>query len=115
MGVGNSTRLGLAAVLLVAGLVAQPVQQSAAAAPPPCGEEASTQDGAIADAVRCGKPIEDLSARTETDQVFANPDGTFTRSEGLEPQRVRKPDGWHPIDTTLRLDSGGGVVAAAIA
>ncbi|MBO3747459.1 LamG domain-containing protein [Streptosporangiaceae bacterium NEAU-GS5] len=113
MGVGSWTRVGSAVALLAAGLVLQPVPRSAAA-PPPCGVAAPTQRGALVDAARCGRRIEDLSARTETDQVLANPDGTLTAIKALEPQRVRTRDGWRPIDTSLRFDADGGVVAGAI-
>ncbi|MGL5819424.1 MAG: hypothetical protein ACRCYR_17800, partial [Phycicoccus sp.] len=39
--------------------------------------------------------------RSETDQVFANPDGTLTREQSLEPVRVRRGASWLDVDSTL--------------
>lgn len=48
-------------------------------------------------------PVEDLSQRTPTRQVFINPDGTWTRKLSAAPVRARDPKTgtWGPIDTTL--------------
>ncbi|MGW7307764.1 hypothetical protein ACWGI1_19560, partial [Streptomyces sp. NPDC054835] len=43
---------------------------------------------ATAEAKRTGKPVELASKRTETDDVWANPDGTFTQNHALTPVRV---------------------------
>lgn len=49
-----------------------------------------------------GERIEDLSQRTESSKVYANPDGTWTSESSLSPERVMDELGaWHPIDTTL--------------
>lgn len=49
---------------------------------------------------------------TESSQVFANPDGTFTQEMNAAPVRARNSDGtWAPIDTTLVRDAAGAVRA----
>jgi hypothetical protein len=52
------------------------------------------------------------AATTESSQVFANPDGTFTQEMNAAPVRARKEDGtWAPIDTTLVRQADGSVRA----
>ena len=55
-----------------------------------------------------GERVEDLSQRTETTVVFANPDGTWTAESVSEPERVQDEAGvWHEVDTTLVADAAG--------
>jgi hypothetical protein len=55
----------------------------------------------------CGRQVEDISARTEDSQTFANPNGTYELREYLVPQWAKSGDGaWAPVDTTLRLRDG---------
>ncbi|MET7889120.1 LamG domain-containing protein [Streptomyces avermitilis] len=52
------------------------------------------------------------AATTDSSQVFANPDGTFTQEMNAAPVRARKDDGaWAPIDTTLVREADGSVRA----
>ncbi|WP_328504917.1 LamG domain-containing protein [Streptomyces sp. NBC_00457] len=52
------------------------------------------------------------AAITESSQVFANPDGTFTQEMNAAPVRARKDDGsWAPVDTTLVREADGAVRA----
>ncbi|MFF4831418.1 LamG-like jellyroll fold domain-containing protein [Streptomyces sp. NPDC001315] len=52
------------------------------------------------------------AATTESSQVFANPDGTFTQEMNAAPVRARKDDGsWAAIDTTLVREADGLVRA----
>ncbi|WP_374065846.1 LamG domain-containing protein [Actinokineospora auranticolor] len=57
-----------------------------------------------------------MEETTETAEVVANPDGTLTRRESLEPQRVRREGKWVPIDLSLevRADGSVGPKAAAV-
>ncbi|MEU6145627.1 LamG-like jellyroll fold domain-containing protein [Streptomyces sp. NPDC047081] len=64
-------------------------------------------------AVTSGQRVEVGALTTETGQVFANPDGTFTAETSSEPQRVRKGNDWVPIDTTLVPGADGTVVPKA--
>ncbi|MBE1469196.1 LamG-like jellyroll fold domain-containing protein [Kibdelosporangium phytohabitans] len=51
--------------------------------------------------------------RTEKNQVFAQPDGSFTMEQAVEPVRVRRGDGWADIDTAVRTRPDGRVEPAA--
>ncbi|MFB7176124.1 LamG-like jellyroll fold domain-containing protein [Streptomyces sp. NPDC056257] len=56
------------------------------------------------------------ASRTESSQLFANPDGTFTLESSAAPVRARQDDGsWAPIDTTLVVGADGGVKAKSTA
>ena len=63
-------------------------------------------------AAKTGERVVIDSATTESSQVFANPDGTFTQEMNAAPVRARKDDGtWAPIDTTLVREADGSVHA----
>ncbi|MEW9547563.1 LamG-like jellyroll fold domain-containing protein [Nonomuraea sp. NPDC050783] len=64
---------------------------------------------------RENRRVEVESLLSETRQVFANPDGTFTLEQHARPVRVRKDDRWVPVDTTLRLRPDGAVEPVATA
>ncbi|GAA1299769.1 LamG domain-containing protein [Saccharothrix xinjiangensis] len=63
-----------------------------------------------------GEPVVVESATTETDEVRANPDGTMTLIQHVQPVRVRRGDGWVPVDLTLerRPDGTYGPKASAV-
>ncbi|MEU9603211.1 LamG domain-containing protein [Streptomyces sp. NPDC048057] len=52
-------------------------------------------------------PVEVTGAREERRTVVANPDGSFTAQEFLEPVRALGKDGWRPIDTKLAKAADG--------
>ncbi|MEU3698485.1 LamG domain-containing protein [Streptomyces griseoviridis] len=53
------------------------------------------------------------TATTESSQVFANPDGTFTQEMNAAPVRARKGGGaWAPVDTGLVRATDGSVQAS---
>lgn len=54
------------------------------------------------------EPVEIKDARTTTDTVYANSDGTYTREINALPIRVNTGSKWEPID--LELESHDGVV-----
>src|SRR5262245_200371 len=90
---GRLARLGAAGALLV-GLAIAGVPRPAAAAPPAgCADTATSRPSAMALAARCHRRVEDLSARTQTGQRFANADGTQTSVESAVAVRVLRPDG----------------------
>lgn len=68
---------------------------------------------ALAAARATGKPVEVLAERTETRQVFANADGTFTSETSALPERVRRGQDWVPVDATLRFADDGTVRTVA--
>ena len=92
-----STRLWIALAVVIP-LLPSPAAQAAA---PTC-EAATTQAQALSKAKACGGRVEDMSARTEYSQTFAEPDGNNTMEISVVPQRARRADGtWGAIDTTL--------------
>jgi Concanavalin A-like lectin/glucanases superfamily len=108
----------LLVIVLTAGAAIAPqvgAHPAAAAHPAPVGEAE-----ARAAAVAQGHRVEATALTTQTGQVFANPDGTFTRTESVLPVRVRRAssaggDGWTPVDTTLVRTPDGGVAPVAAA
>ncbi|MFJ5612928.1 VCBS repeat-containing protein [Streptomyces sp. NPDC093221] len=70
---------------------------------------------AVARAAKTGQRAEVLSERTETAQLFANPDGTFTRDQYATEQRVRQGNKLVDIDTTLHRGTDGRIAPAATA
>ncbi|GHH55844.1 VCBS repeat-containing protein [Streptomyces candidus] len=101
--------LALAIPLAAAGPAPAAAPPRAAAAPEPVSEEAA----AIAKAQRTGGPVEVLAQRTETSQVFANPEGTFTQDTYAVPQWVRKDRTLVPIDPDLQSAGNGTLVTKA--
>ncbi|NUP76258.1 MAG: LamG domain-containing protein [Nonomuraea sp.] len=104
---------------LVAALVAFtiPVASPARAEPsqPPPSQPSAPEESATAAARRTGRSVEVEAMRSETRQVFARPDGTFTLEQHARPVRVRQAGGWVPVDTTLRLRADGQVEPVATA
>ncbi|MGH3646390.1 MAG: hypothetical protein ACRDTM_04320, partial [Micromonosporaceae bacterium] len=60
------------------------------------GEETPSEQ-----AKRTGVRVPVPEKTTESEQVFANPDSTFTLETSAVPERARKSGRWMPIDTTL--------------
>ncbi|KRE60090.1 hypothetical protein ASG78_15365 [Nostocoides sp. Soil756] len=77
-------------------------------------EAFSTAD-AFVQAKASGARVEVTSMRSETDQVFANPDGTMTREQSLEPERVRVGGSWKAVDSTLVRAADGSWTPAVSA
>ncbi|GAA3233346.1 LamG domain-containing protein [Actinocorallia longicatena] len=97
-------KLLFAIVLLVPAAVVLPAGTTIAAVP----RGAPDPGSAAAAARKGGVPVEDLSARTETSRVVAEPDGAWTMESYVLPQWTRRPGGaWADVDTTLaRLPDG---------
>ncbi|MFI5934130.1 RHS repeat-associated core domain-containing protein [Actinoplanes sp. NPDC051494] len=117
-------RIGaLTALVLVAAAVpgtggravaAPAVPPAAPGTAPACGDQQSDEVTAMAGARACGKAVENLAGRTETTEVFANPDGTWTAKIYSGPVRMRDDAGeWVPIDLTMRAEADGSVAPVA--
>jgi hypothetical protein len=63
--------------------------------------KALSEDAAQAEAAASGKQVEAVNLRTERSETLANPDGTFTLREYVQPVRVLKNGKWADLDTTL--------------
>lgn len=92
-------------------------------ADPSVGEIQPVADGDVAaDAFTAGRiaaefghPVIVSSLTDEVSLTEALPDGRLQLSSSTEPVRVRRGDGWVPVDLALRFDAGGAVVPAAAA
>ncbi|GAA1201414.1 VCBS repeat-containing protein [Streptomyces hebeiensis] len=62
---------------------------------------ATSEADALARAQRSGEPVEVVSARTETSEVYAQPGGTLKLTQHTMPVRVKREGAWKAIDTTL--------------
>ncbi|TDC21845.1 LamG domain-containing protein [Streptomyces sp. 8K308] len=75
---------------------------------------AASEGEALVEARRTGEPVEVLSLRGESSDVFAQPDGSLEAREYLRPVRARVDGEWRAIDTAL-APTGDGMVAPAVA
>ncbi|CAM3731705.1 LamG-like jellyroll fold domain-containing protein [Kibdelosporangium persicum] len=100
------TTIVLAIMVVVSGL-AVPMS----APPAPLGPH--TERTALAEAKRTGRPVEVSMMGTETVRVLANPSGTVTAESHHRPIRVRRGDGWVPVDPTLVFRPDGAVAPRA--
>lgn len=118
-------RARMAAVVLASvGLVASgcgllPTDREAAGPEPapraePRTEKATEENSALATAKAKGARVEVIGGRTETRQLYAEPNGTLTAVIGTTPQRVKRNGSWVPVDTGLQRTSGGSVVPKAL-
>ncbi|WP_258053784.1 hypothetical protein [Streptomyces sp. Ru72] len=70
--------------------------------------DSTPESEASALAAKTGERVAVDAATTESSQVFANPDGTFTQEMNAAPVRARKDDGtWAPIDGWSRWRTRG--------
>lgn len=102
---------GALVVALVFGL-------SSATSPDPVlvavSDAALTEDAAVAAARAGGERVRVESVTSETTEVWANPDGTFTSTSFARPVRTRRSGAWVDLDRRL-VRSADGVVRPAAA
>jgi hypothetical protein len=71
-------------------------------AKPKAPAEARTEQAAVTAAIAADAPVEVSGLRTETTQVFAQPDGRLTMESAAVPQRVQRANGdWDAINLDL--------------
>lgn len=105
------------AALLTPGLGILP----APAAERTAAEASASKDGnpslspsdAQAKAKKSGKAVEIQTLRDERSTTVANPDGTFTTKQYVQPVRTRKDGKWTDIDTTLVRQKNGTLAPKA--
>jgi RHS repeat-associated protein len=108
--------LSLAVALPLAGLPVLGWATPAVAAVVPQAMTATSDSAVRPDSVSAmvtarstNHPVEDLSQRTQTSSVFANPDGTWTADTTAEPKQVQDDSGaWHDVNTDL-VDTADGL------
>ncbi|SER77545.1 Concanavalin A-like lectin/glucanases superfamily protein [Streptomyces sp. yr375] len=104
-----------AGAVLTAGLVGVPAsgpmttkEAVAATSSEASGDgKALSEEAAQTEATASGKQVEAVNLRTERSETLANPDGTFTLREYVQPVRVFKNGTWAALDTTLVQQPGG--------
>jgi RHS repeat-associated protein len=102
----------LAAEVLSA--VTGPAQAQAAPVKPVCPAGRADRVAAIGAARLCGSKVEVTGEKSETLQLWANPDGTLTAEQSAGPVRMRDGrGGWKMVDPSLQVDADGGVSAKA--
>ncbi len=117
---GQMVVLLTAVAVSVAGLpvvTLAPTAAAATVAAKPVEDVAERPDpvSAMVTARATGHRVEDLSQRSETTLLFANPDGTWTSESAPGPVRVQDAEGtWSDIDLTLAPVEGGIAPKAAI-
>ncbi|MEV4351055.1 LamG domain-containing protein [Actinoplanes sp. NPDC049596] len=116
----GSRGIGLVAGLaaLLAGYAVTPgVTATPAPAMTPVAEESPyrpTEGEAAAYAKQLGQRVEIGSLRGERRTAYANPDGTFTSIDHVQPVRVRSGSGWLPVDATLEAAADGTLIPKAV-
>ncbi|MFD5428097.1 VCBS repeat-containing protein, partial [Streptomyces sp. NPDC127084] len=75
----------------------------------------SEEDYALQQAKATGNPYELTSARTESSDTWARPDGTWSVQRHGTPVRLLRDGAWIPTDPTLTTGSDGRVVPKASA
>lgn len=102
---------------LVATLVQSVPAPPAEAAPPAkmdCPAGRPDRVAAVMAARLCGEKVEVTGEKSETLQLWANPDGTLTAQQSAGPVRMRDGrGGWQAVDAALQADPDGGVSAKA--
>jgi len=83
--------------------------------PAPVRPAPMTERTAMAQAKATGKPVDVTADTTDTTDVVANPNGTFTLHSSVLPVRTRRADTWVPLDQTLHANPDGTISPAASA
>ncbi|MFB9905576.1 LamG-like jellyroll fold domain-containing protein [Allokutzneria oryzae] len=99
---------------LSSGVAAATVPQRNAPVPV-ASDQADDERTAARAAQTRGSRVEVASRTTETTQVFANPDGSFSLEQSVLPERVRQGGKWVEVDATLVKKADGSVSPRAVA
>jgi hypothetical protein len=98
--------------VLTVGLTAN-VSPASASPTKDCSAAAAGEEKALEKAQTCGIEVAVTDATTETDQVTALPTGELRREISMAPVRMRKDEGWVPIDLTLEKQNDGTIAPKA--
>ncbi|WP_432838765.1 hypothetical protein [Dactylosporangium sp. CA-092794] len=102
------------AVTLLDAVAAPNAVQAAPAGKPACPADRVDRVSAVMVARLCGGKVEVSGEKSETLQVWANPDGSLTAEQHAGPVRMRDgKGGWKPVDFALQADADGSVSAKA--
>ncbi|WP_447006687.1 LamG-like jellyroll fold domain-containing protein [Saccharothrix isguenensis] len=95
----------MALSVVLAGVVVAPSPPALAASVVP--DSAPDEATALRYAREGGKQVVVDSATTETDELRADPDGTMTLIQYVQPVRIRRGDAWVAVDLTLERKPDG--------
>lgn len=116
-GVRRGLHKAMPLVLVASILTAVTAPKPAVAAPPAkpsCPAQRPDRVSAVMAARLCGGKVEVSGEKSETLQLWANPDGTLTAQKSTGPVRMHDAKGgWQAVDPTLQADADGGVSAKA--
>ncbi|WP_405678830.1 FG-GAP-like repeat-containing protein [Streptomyces sp. NBC_00868] len=104
-----ATLIGAVPAVAAAAPTAPKAEKSKAASP----TEAELTAKATAEAKRTGKRVEITSQRSENEEVWANPDGSFNSEQSLVPTRVYRNGKLVPVDTGLQKLKDGRIAPKA--
>lgn len=108
--VGGANMASILAVSLVAALAGLiGVQSRAEATSVVCVDAASSERDAARIALACNRFVEVSSSVSERSRVVALPSGVLEWQEFAVPVRVRRGDGWVPVDTGLQVFADGRI------
>ncbi|WP_149550378.1 FG-GAP repeat domain-containing protein [Streptomyces marokkonensis] len=85
---------------------ASPASGTAAAASGSAPASVTDEERARERAAKTGEPVEVPSARTETSETHALPNGNLRTTQHTLPVRVKREGAWLPVDTTLTEVAG---------
>ncbi|MEV7416662.1 ricin-type beta-trefoil lectin domain protein [Streptomyces sp. NPDC089919] len=103
----------ISAVLLAGMNAAGGISAAEAAADPVADGAVSAEDFALAKAKETGRPYELLSARSESSDTWALPDGSWSVKRYGTPVRIWRGGAWVPADPSLAFAADGRVVSKA--
>ncbi|MBP2337384.1 hypothetical protein JOF41_003562 [Saccharothrix coeruleofusca] len=103
--------LGCGIVLAMVGAGLVPV--AAVAAPQPVPDVAADEATAKRYAALGDKPVRVALATSESEELYANPDGTMTYTQHVQPVRAKRDGVWVPIDLTLEHKPDGTIAPKA--
>lgn len=107
-----SVAVALAVALL--GIPGDSVTNTAAGPNLAVGDAGASEEAVASQAARSlGKPVQVRGLTSETTEVWALPDGQFRAQVSAGAVRVRRGDGWVPVDLTLRRAVDGSVAPVA--
>ncbi|QFX80743.1 FG-GAP-like repeat-containing protein [Streptomyces sp. SYP-A7193] len=90
-----------------------PTATAGTASDPVADGSKSEEDYALEQAATTGQPYELLSARTESSDTWALPDGTWSVKRHGTPVRILRDGAWVPTDPTLAFTGDGRVAPNA--
>lgn len=110
---GLSVAIALSVTLTVTAGAVAPAPARSADGEPPVGEVQEMAQAAT-EAAATGEEVAVPSLTTETNEVVAQPGGTFKLEAHREPVRTDINGDWEPIDTSLEVAADGSISPRAI-